>query len=952
MTTVGLHDIVLDICRDMANQDNLYKHLHCKLISSYYPEADEALNISDQEMVDHAMKDFRQWWLNVDDDQFIFENVVSLLFTVSKFEDVIWLVNKPKWIQKQIQANQLFHIRSDMKTSIRCIERVGSWNDMMKSKMKRWIKIVESALINSYTAILASDWEGMIWTQLYGRLQYFEGDDEISDHFLTDVKTNATMPSLKPGHGMLPPPSIMKDIYTFPIGWEYCCHVEDCNTFTILLKNTTKLISSKFRTVLYEYRIGERTRSNEIGIEGRYISHLIIGDELLILSDTIVYPRNVTNLNDFQVQYILRLYKYVLDRSPPDRLECLHRFDVSEEVIFGKLVNESQLLVYIFLSGGVNPTSNSLKRDRFMVYEEIQGQWKKQHDQELSIKIFEHNTLSVSKTNQCLVTLTGIMNNKASVFYRVGSDWDFFKLNPRITGSGDEAANIDGFITCLNVSSSGIYVALGANDGIAYVWYRRERVWKYDVLLIGQPGKKITWISIAPHGCEVITLDEIGVIRVWKNDRDDRWLFNRLSPSSSTFYGRNVNSTHVSNLGDIIIHGSSTSEIHIWEKIMGQWSHNVLTGHTSAVDFVSSVDNGNTVLSASADGTFRIWEKHLNSWGYQFSQSEVHTAKLSRFVVTRDGSTAFSLSTDHTLRMWKQSGGGWNSQEMSRVPTSCISAMDVTRDGSKLTAWKNSSQNIFVATQKHGPSWEVEEFSDNKSNLRSIAISPNGSGVASGYEDGSIQVWEEGQETWEQSTFLAHISAVCFLSWSRSGNAFVSATKDLNVSVWRKSQESWKSTRLQFDRDSNSIYLTCISMSANGDFVAAGTSNGLIYIWKEESLTIQSVLVGHTRATYHLTFHECNETILSSGKYERLIWVQNSAAEYEKRNTVLAVNDFEIDHDGRESSVLETPNEYSRKLTDAMLLLLQDNRYFRVSNGYAVILDHEPYLAFLVLDIP
>jgi WD40 repeat protein len=198
--------------------------------------------------------------------------------------------------------------------------------------------------------------------------------------------------------------------------------------------------------------------------------------------------------------------------------------------------------------------------------------------------------------------------------------------------------------------------------------------------------------------------------------------------------------------GSKIILGTNKSTVIIWdlqtctETMLGThgtdnfWRAGQPDGsfHPSRIYFLAVVSNGKELVSVSTDGYMIIWDlisrQILRKLQIFKGSPGMFTQPVS---VTPDGSKAVSASTDNNcIRLWdlRQKGGG----ESSTTLAYRVVHVAITPDGSKaISGYEDGTLRIWDNVKGE----IINEFKANYKEIKSVAISRDGSRAYSGSHD-------------------------------------------------------------------------------------------------------------------------------------------------------------------------------------------------------------------------
>jgi WD40 repeat protein len=140
-----------------------------------------------------------------------------------------------------------------------------------------------------------------------------------------------------------------------------------------------------------------------------------------------------------------------------------------------------------------------------------------------------------------------------------------------------------------------------------------------------------------------------------------------------------------------------------------------------------------------------------------------------------------------------------------------------------------------------------------------VAFSPDGRFLASGTEDGKIQLWD--LTAGKSSAINAHSKEVNAIVFSPDGTKLASSASD-GVKIWNLQQGSLS----HFKNLANaSLKVRSIAFSPNGQTIATGTAEGQIKLWQVNTGKELPGLSGHKGQVSVLTYSPDGRTIVSGG---------------------------------------------------------------------------------------
>jgi len=203
---------------------------------------------------------------------------------------------------------------------------------------------------------------------------------------------------------------------------------------------------------------------------------------------------------------------------------------------------------------------------------------------------------------------------------------------------------------------------------------------------------------------------------------------------------------------------------------------------------------------------------------------------------------------------------------MRRALIASVAVLGLTGGALSLSRLLSPGEAVQVVHKRSSVSALPYTYTGQRGPVLSVAWSPDGTRIASGSDDQTVQVWlaEDGKLL---QTCRGHASTVLSVTWSPDGTRIASASVDQTVRVWNV-----ESGRLLQRYNGHKSTVWSVAWSPDGTRIASASFDQTVQVWLAEDGKLLQTYRGHT-STVNSAVWSPDSTRIASGSDDQTVQV-------------------------------------------------------------------------------
>jgi len=279
--------------------------------------------------------------------------------------------------------------------------------------------------------------------------------------------------------------------------------------------------------------------------------------------------------------------------------------------------------------------------------------------------------------------------------------------------------------------------------------------------------------------------------------------------------------------GKKIASASADKTVHIWNATSKNPTF-IYRNHTKPVSSVDWSPDGSRIVSGSWDTTVQVWQaqsgrKLLTHRGFSREVSTVAWSPDGKYIASGSWDTTVQVrQAESGSRLFTYSRHTTPIRAVAWSPTVSEGAWRIaSASGAEVNADVDNTVQVWNALNADNPLIYRDHFYF----VNAVALSPDGTKIASASADTNVQVWYAASGS-NLLTYRGHSGTVNAVAWSPDGKYIASASDDRTVQIWDAI-----SGETIFTYQGHTKEVSSVAWSPNGSRIASASYDRTVHVW-------------------------------------------------------------------------------------------------------------------------
>jgi WD40 repeat protein/serine/threonine protein kinase len=415
-----------------------------------------------------------------------------------------------------------------------------------------------------------------------------------------------------------------------------------------------------------------------------------------------------------------------------------------------------------------------------------------------------------------------------------------------------------GAVYTVAYSPDGTTIASGGFDN-------RIRLWNSETgILMGEPLEGHTnWVwslAFSPDGNTLASGSFDQTVRLWDIETSEEIAVLQQHTGA-------VRSVEFDGRGRLLVSGGEDGRLILWDSLNRQ-PLTTIAAEGRVWEATFSPD-GNWLVSVSDTQAAQLW--NLRTAAVLGTSLNGQTQSVSALSFDTNGILAVGNNIEdpnavNTVVRWEESGESASNVLFEESQPRLVNALALSADRTTIVTVDMDGVVWFSDALTGERIGEPLQAHDNP--IYAVALSADGQTLASGDQNGQIQLWTQAEGSWTKkgSPLGGHIDRVLALAFSPNGQYLASGGRDSIVRLWEVSTGA----SLGGDLIGHNQPVVSLAFSPDSASFASGGRDNVIVLWNIEGQSIRQTLNGHGNWVNTLAFSP-NGTLLASGSRDATV---------------------------------------------------------------------------------